>query len=448
MQKSRTLLIILTVIALSVMMIAPLQTAAVEEYAPNRMITLHCVDNINPTFRVSLMYDNYMDAGPYTLIGKIKIENFADIAGNDLHKAFLDFYVPGGTPANKVNWTQNTGGWVDLKDGDGKFIKFDALADDTEIIFGLWYASGDVSLADFKIVDNAGNIVYSMANDPTLYGNTNTMLPVGLCPWSGSDYGSNKTSTITTTTNEPEYVPNTVLTIQPTVPVVLGTTSINPAFIIDSGNALFTDGGPFTVDAKIRLDDYGAIPDEANTPNVFLDPNLMKYYGNTNGWVSLLKADGQQLTFEFNSGWYILGEWYCTAGLSIADLKIYNAAGAVVYDMEADENFDGEGTYPPKSTVGCFYLWFYGAPDGVTFTYSNASTPTTHTRAQYVLPQFTETVTEFNDPTPTEVPPTAAPTDAENPQTGDSAGMSSYILLAVLIAAATSGLLVSKKVKA
>ncbi|MHB8964316.1 MAG: hypothetical protein ACYC5K_14325, partial [Saccharofermentanales bacterium] len=113
MQKTKRLLIILTVVALSAMMIVPLQTAAVDEYTPNRMITLHCVDNINPTFRVSLMYDSYMDAGPYTLIGKIKIENFAQIAGNDLHKAFMDFYVPGGTPVNKVNWTQNTGGWVD-----------------------------------------------------------------------------------------------------------------------------------------------------------------------------------------------------------------------------------------------------------------------------------------------------------------------------------------------
>ncbi|MHB8963792.1 MAG: LPXTG cell wall anchor domain-containing protein, partial [Saccharofermentanales bacterium] len=230
-----------------------------------------------------------------------------------------------------------------------------------------------------------------------------------------------------------------------------------PAFIIESGHTIFAEGGPFTVEAKVKIDNYGAIPDETNTPNVFLDPNLMKYYGNTNGWVSLLKTNGEPLTFAYNTGWYILGEWFCTAALQIADLKIYNAAGTVVYDMEADTNFDGEGTIPPKSTVGCFYLWFYGAPDGVTFSFSNASSPVTHTRDQYVLPQFTESVTEFNDPTPTlsptEVPPTTAPTttatptEAENPQTGETTGMSNYMLIAALIAAAASGLLISKKVK-
>ena len=239
------------------------------------------------------------------------------------------------------------------------------------------------------------------------------------------------------------------------MPVVVGTTSINPAFIIDSGNALFTDGGPFTVDARIKIEGFEAIPDEANTPNVFLDPNLMKYYGDTNGWVSLLKPDGAQLTFAFNSGWYILGEWFNAAALSIADLKIYNAAGTVVYDMEADANFDGEGTIPPFSTIGCFYLWSYGTPSGVTFDFSNASEPVTHTRDQYELPQFIESVTEFNDPTPTPTPtvtpteePTATPTEAANPQTGEIPGMNSVILVAVMLAAAASGLLLIKKVKA
>lgn len=454
MQKTKRFLIILTVVALSAMMIVPLNTAAVDEYTPNRMITLHCVDNINPTFRISLMYDEYEDAAPYTLIGKIKIENCEDISGSDSHKAFLDFLADGATD-NKVNWTENTDGWVDLKDGDGKFIKFDALEDDTDIIFGLWYASGDLSLADFKIVDNAGNIVYSMANDPSLYGNTNLKQRFGLTSWSGADYGENKTSTITVTTNEPEYVPNRVLTIQPTVPVVVGTTSINPAFIIESGHTIFADGGPFTVEAKLKVDNFAAVPDNSNTPNCFLDPSLMKYFGDTNGWVSLLKTNGEPLTFAYNTGWYILGEWYCTAALQIADLKIYNAAGTVVYDMEADANFDGDGTTPPRSTVGCFYLWYYttegGNENGVTFTHSNASTPTTHTRDQYLLPQFEESVTDFNDPTPTPGPtdvPTTAPTEPESPQTGDTAGMNSIMIIAVIIAAAASALLVSKKAKA
>lgn len=463
--KVKKLLVMLVAVAMMASMMIPAQTSAVDTYTPNRMITLTCVDNINPTFRISLLYDNYADAGPYTILGKVKIENFADIAGNDLHKGFLDFCVIGGSPVNKSNWMANTDGWVELKNDEGKFIKFDNLTDDTDIIFGMWYAAGSLSLADFMIVDSDGNIVYSMANDPSLYGNTNTMQPTGICPWSATDYGSNKTSTVKTTTNMPEYVPNRIFTIEPTVPVVVGTTCINPVIIVDSGNALFAEGGPFTINAKIKVDDYGAIPDEANTPNVFMDPGLVNYYGNTDGWASLVKKDGTPITFATGSGWYNIGAWYCSAKISIADLTIYNAAGTAVYSAENDVEFTGSGTIPPKTAIGFFYFWFYGTPGGVAFNYSNAVTATVHSAADYILPTFNETVGAYNDPLPTATPttqptatpttqptaapttqPTAEPTSTENPQTDEGGSAVPYVGMIILAFLAASSY-VMKKVK-
>lgn len=391
-------------------------TAQAEEaYSPNRMLTMSCTDNINPTLTFSLMYDDYMENGPYTLLGKVKLENLSGLAGSEVNKAFLDIVPAGQSPVTVANWTENTDGWVDLRDEDGNYIQFDNLTDDINIVFGLWYAAADFSIADFKIVDKDMNIMYSLANDVSLYANTNLKNPVGMCAWYGADYGAdNQTTKMFTTTKLPEYQPNTIISMEPTAEEP----AINPVIIIDTTNPAFSEGGPFTVRAKVKVEGLGAIPHDLERPKLFFDgggASLAQYFGDTNGWVSLLSTNGSEISFQGNTGYYIFGMWYATGKYSIADLAIYNNAGEKIYSIEEDVDYQGEGTIPVYSTKsdGKLLYWAYGAPVGVTFAYESTDNPVEHDLSDYGMPVFEELVEDiYEDDEDTD-------TDEEDVDTGD-----------------------------
>lgn len=397
----------------------------------NRIIGIHCTDNVNPTFRMSILYDDPMFAeanGPFTIQSKIKIANFNK--QQDDGKAFVDFNFSDDGTVNKASFTSDTDGYVTLKDNDGKDIYFDTLTDqDLEIIFGLYYASGDLTVADFKIVDADGKVVYSMANDPTLYGVTD-MKNYGGSPgmWFASDYAGDNSSVIFVTTKQDEYVPNRVISVTPTA--TMKNAAINPVLIINTNSSLFESDKTYTIKGKVKVNLTGQIDHPVEKMNSFI---AGRFYGNTNGWVSITMKDGSFFTFTGQTGYVNTGMWYALGNFSLADLTIYDDSGNLVYDMAADGDFwedqtskslewDSDSVIIPSA---------YGAAAECYFTVFTADEYTPHSEDDYGIPLFdeqdgnndTDPTDDENDPTdPIDETDPTDETDPSNVQTGVSAG--------------------------
>ena len=405
----------------------------------NRVVGIRCTENINPTFTMSLLYDAEMldgKTGPYTVTAKLKLSDYA--AMQDGGNAFVDFVV-GNQTANQARYTANTDGWVDAE------WTLDTKGLDAKMIFGMYYASGEFLVADLVIRDANGELVYYMANDPTLYGTTD-MKQYASDPWSAADYGSDKSSLIFSTTKMEEYVPNRVFTVTPDTSV--NKPAINPVIIINTESDKFESGKTYTLTGKVKINLTGEITGTSNTMNAGYGG---RYQGTTNGWISIVDKTGKPYTFKGKTGYFTFLMWYATGNLSVADLTITDEDGVVVYSMEGDQEFPSTKNRYSAMWGDPYILVTYGDQNACWFSSYTAETVTEHKAEDYRMPTFELPSDENPDPTPDPDPdptpdPTPDPDPDKDPETGDRA--SALIPAIVLLAGAAVTLTAVRRRKA
>ncbi len=401
----------------------------------NRVVGIRCTENINPTFTMNLLYDAEMldgKTGPYTVTAKLKLSDYA--AMQDGGNAFVDFMV-GNQTANQARYTANTDGWVDAE------WTLDTKGLDAKMIFGMYYASGEFLVADLVIRDANGELVYYMANDPTLYGTTD-MKQYASDPWSAADYGSDKSSLIFSTTKMEEYVPNRVFTVTPDTSV--NKPAINPVIIINTESDKFESGKTYTLTGKVKINLTGEITGTSNTMNAGYGG---RYQGTTNGWISIVDKTGKPYTFKGKTGYFTFLMWYATGNLSVADLTITDEDGVVVYSMEGDQEFPSTKNRYSAMWGDPYILTTYGDQNACWFSSYTAETVTEHKAEDYRMPTFELPSDETPDPTPDPDPdPTPDPDPDKDPETGDRA--SALIPAIVLLAGAAVTLTAVRRRKA
>ena len=405
----------------------------------NRVVGIRCTENINPTFTMSLLYDAEMldgKTGPYMVTAKLKLSDYA--AMQDGGNAFVDFVV-GNQTANQARYTANTDGWVDAE------WTLDTKGLDAKMIFGMYYASGEFLVADLVIRDANGELVYYMANDPTLYGTTD-MKQYASDPWSAADYGSDKSSLIFSTTKMEEYVPNRVFTVTPDTSV--NKPAINPVIIINTESDKFESGKTYTLTGKVKINLTGEITGTSNTMNAGYGG---RYQGTTNGWISIVDKTGKPYTFKGKTGYFTFLMWYATGNLSVADLTITDEDGVVVYSMEGDQEFPSTKNRYSAMWGDPYILTTYGDQNACWFSSYTAETVTDHSAENYRMPTFELPSDENPDPTPDPDPdptpdPTPDPDPDKDPETGDRA--SALIPAIVLLAGAAVTLTAVRRRKA
>lgn len=443
-------------------------------YVPNRSVSVVSTTDENPTMRMYLMYDYYMLDGPYYLVGKVKVDGLTAQSGADEAKSYIEFAYSYADSVEVAAYTEDTNGWIDLKGNDGKLISFDNLSEETtgdmELVFGTKGAAGTFSVADLKIVDAAGNIVYSMANDATLYGKGDICkCSKSLCIWDAWDADTdNPTSQFPIRTRgDAEYIPNNVMSIN----VSEGSNAINPIIFLSTNNELFTAGETYTLTGRMKADITGKAGVSAvERPNCALTgPGLSLHYGTTGGWVAITKDDGTPITFEGTAAdneqrltWLM---WYATGSLSLADIEITDSEGNVVYSMATDPGLQqnnpnyGETLWSGEGSALLISAHFGNADDLLSFGIKVNANPVQHTAADYVVPTFEETVDITDPSTSTSTsdadttnstgdvtdPSATNGTDPSNPNTGDSNVLLTIAGLTAVLALAGAFLTLRKK---
>lgn len=394
------------------------------------------------------------NGGVYHLVGKVKIENFAAIdatkdAAITLIAKYGNYTDEGTlkTPDKTVElkkWTANTTGWVDFT--DGAHLELENFETDLLLEFTMNNVKGQFTFADFLIADKTDSIVYSLANDPFFTGVTTFWRKTSTDPdlqWTPFINKENTTLTVQTAATY-TYTPNCVLTID--IPennaeeaTATDAPEGNAYTIIDifnDGRAPFpADKGPYTLRGMIKVENF-----DINTFHTDRSPNAAFYVenynahvfsGDTNGWVPLLKANGQPYTLEAKSGWFasVFGSWAASGKMSLADLAILDKDGNVVYSFETDESLTaGNIAWRTTSNSGVLLMWAWDAGRG-TYTYSIADKTTAHTAEDYELMKINEAYTPYVSPDtkPSETTSTTAAADV--PATGAALPVASLLLL-------------------
>ena len=133
-------------------------TTRMEEYVPNRVFTITPDTSvkkpaINPVIIINTESDKFESGKTYTLTGKVKINLTGEITGtsNTMNAGYGGRYQ--GT----------TNGWISIVDKTGKPYTFKGKTG--YFTFLMWYATGNLSVADLTITDEDGVVVYSMEGD-------------------------------------------------------------------------------------------------------------------------------------------------------------------------------------------------------------------------------------------------------------------------------------------
>lgn len=122
---------------------------------PVRSLVITSATDINPTAHF-LFPSSWENAGRLHLTGKIKIDDFSALGGG------AHVFVNNAEGASFRTFTGNTEGWEPLS--------VTAAYSDGRFIFGGWYTSGKITLADLEITNDKGEILYSFADDPAFDG--------------------------------------------------------------------------------------------------------------------------------------------------------------------------------------------------------------------------------------------------------------------------------------
>lgn len=262
-------------------------------YYPNRTMSINSTSG-SPSVGMDLKKAALNGTAPYYIYGKVKLENAAATASGG-HAILKMYYKDTSTEITIGKLTADTDGWVTFSELYGQNVSL--KAENMQFAFHMNNMKGRLTVADVVIADKNGKIIYSMANDTTLYGigdirNVNNVNKNS----SWAIYGSGSATFPIITRGDSRYIPNRILkmTVKP------GYTGGDASFLIDEGK--FSKGVTYYVTGRIRANVTGktsASTAASNSNNVVLGgAGDNKYYGTANGeWVALVNADGTPLNF-------------------------------------------------------------------------------------------------------------------------------------------------------
>lgn len=379
-------------------MISAKATDTAEVYIPNRYITMESDTNVNPYFTLSLPKDEYSNGGPFTITAKVKMENLTAIGTEPFPRCYMKLFENGVDPNEQGVWLVNTDGWVDLKTAGGKNLTFNNLTEDSRLNFYFWYAKAKFSVADLKIFNNSGEIVYSLANDAMLTGKTNLKTLNSLLSgaqrtskWKCGDYwGGTADTKFTITTKEYDYTPNRYIKISLTGDDAT-TSCIQGSVVLYRRASDFPDmvGQDLTVYGMMKVDNFAAKANSGTNQSYFTLSNItaVNRFENTGGWVPIVDADGKPPVIK--SDMNIWGSWYASGDFYLADIKLVDPQGNVVYDMETDTNLGADGNITLRSSRSIWAFWSYSTTTfpawdvGIQHSLTTLTTPVTHTLDDY-----------------------------------------------------------------
>lgn len=372
------------------------------DYTPNRTVSVCVGTEKVALFEKELSHSDYKTGGPFRLYGKWKLENAVPQSGATESYAFVTVCSTSQSPveskhANRL--TESCDGWVNLKGSDGNPITFNNLSEFSRVAFGMKGMSGTLTVADMIIVNAAGEIVYSTANDPHLFGFGDLRRAQYHCTWSCSvepiKYIGYADATWPVRTRDvTNYIPNRVVSID--VPQQYDQEVAK--LIIDPKLSVFATGKAYTLTGRIRVNLKGL-----SATNTL--PSYAKLYGlgltcdymTTGEWIPIVDEHNEPTVFyggQKDDISFSLVNGYGT--LELADIKIVDANGNVIYDMCVDPAFEKDVTYPAHVGLGGIWKPFTweGEPSAHPFTVNIKVNPIlqTHTQADYQVPVFAESV--------------------------------------------------------
>lgn len=140
-----------------------------------KMITITTDSDINPFIRFFMHNKLFSTGGPFTVKCEMNIQEFQKIKPNGC--MFVDI-MDGRDKTKSVitlnTWAKKTDGWVEMKTKEGQDITFNNIGKvliDSKLQpygllnFGALYAKGVVSYRNFRILNAAGELVYSWDTD-------------------------------------------------------------------------------------------------------------------------------------------------------------------------------------------------------------------------------------------------------------------------------------------
>ncbi len=371
-------------------------------YTPNRTVSVSVGTEAVATFEKELAQNDYKKGGPFRLYGKWKLENAVPQSGAAESFAFVTVCSKeqsAVTSQHAKRLTANTGGWTNLADSNGNPITFNNLTELSSVVFGMKGMSGTLTVADMMIVNAANEIVYSTANDPHLFGFGDLRRAQYHCTWSCAVepikyIGYADASWPVRTRDTTNYLPNRVVSID--VPQQYDQEVAK--LIIDPKLSVFATGKAYTLTGRIRVNLEGL-----SATNTL--PAYAKLYGlgltcdymTTGEWIPIVDEHNEPTVFYGGQKDDISFSLINGCGtLELADIKIVDANGNVVYDMCADPAFEKDVTYPAHVGLGSIwkpFTWAGGA-SAHPFTVNIHVNPIwqTHTAKDYEAPTFAESV--------------------------------------------------------
>lgn len=141
-------------------------------------ITVTTNSDDNPFLRVALYSSIFNSGGPFTVRCEMKIDHYTPNKSD----ANIFVNIADGRDSTQMvvwlnTWKRKTSGWVEMTDENGNYITFNninkvmisgALEDFGLLQFGSYYVDSVIHYRNFRILNAAGNVVYSWDNDATI----------------------------------------------------------------------------------------------------------------------------------------------------------------------------------------------------------------------------------------------------------------------------------------
>lgn len=143
--------------------------------ATTKEITLTTNSDDNPFIRVPLYSSLFKTGGPFTVRCEIKIDSYTATKSD----ANIFVNIVDGRDSSQMTvwlntWKRKTNGWTEMKTDKGGYITFDninkvqisgAFEDFGLLQFGSYYAKAVIHYRNFRILNAAGEVVYSWDED-------------------------------------------------------------------------------------------------------------------------------------------------------------------------------------------------------------------------------------------------------------------------------------------
>ena len=149
----------------------------------SRVITITTNSDINPFIRVPLYSSTFKSGGPFTIRCEVNVVSFSKTKtdGN------IFYNITDNRDETQQNvwmnaFSKKTDGWIEMVDYQGEYITFNNInkvlisgvfEDFALFQMGVYYGKATVAFRNFRILNAAGEVVYSWDTDPNLNGITN-----------------------------------------------------------------------------------------------------------------------------------------------------------------------------------------------------------------------------------------------------------------------------------